>query len=139
MLLNGPNKWFPPYWFLIAQHMKYPKIIMRAPVHCFGVVTTLGLQWRPGFDSPRGRSHFMEKKFSFFLEFFLKSACRKLTAILEQNFKVNIDQHTSKTMWFYGLRKKIFGRCLVIQPVYWTMIMMWTVHKIWINDDRKNE
>ena len=27
----------------------------------------------------------------------------------------------------------------VIQPVYWTMIMMWTVHKIWINDDRKNE
>ena len=22
--LNGPNKWFPPYWFLIAQHLKYP-------------------------------------------------------------------------------------------------------------------
>ena len=43
--LNGPNKWFPPYWFLIAQHMKYPKIIMRAPVHFFWVVTTLGLQW----------------------------------------------------------------------------------------------
>ena len=42
--LNGPNKWFPPYWFLIAQHMKYPKIIMRAPVHFFWVVTTLGLQ-----------------------------------------------------------------------------------------------
>ena len=44
--LNGPNKWFPPYWFLIAQHMKYPKIIMRAPVHFFWVVTTLGLQWQ---------------------------------------------------------------------------------------------
>ena len=42
--LNGPNKWFPPYWFLIAQHMKYQKIIMRAPVHFFWVVTTLGLQ-----------------------------------------------------------------------------------------------
>ena len=42
--LNGPNKWFLPYWFLIAQHMKYQKIIMRAPVHFFWVVTTLGLQ-----------------------------------------------------------------------------------------------
>ena len=46
--LNGPNKWFPPYWFLIAQHMKYPKIIMRAQVHFFWVVTTLGLQWMVG-------------------------------------------------------------------------------------------
>ena len=28
--------------------MKYQKIIMRAPVHFFWVVTTLGLQWAVG-------------------------------------------------------------------------------------------
>jgi len=55
----------------------------------------------------------MEKFFSFFLEIFLKSACGKFTAILEQNLKVNIDQHASKIMWFYGLRKITFGRCLL--------------------------
>ena len=54
----------------------------------------------------------MEKFFSFFLEIFLKSACRKLTAILEQNCKRNVDQHASEIMWLYGLRKKFFGRCL---------------------------
>ena len=55
----------------------------------------------------------MEKFFSLFLEIFLKSACGKFTAILEQNFKVNVDQHASKIMWFYGLRKITFGRCLM--------------------------
>ena len=58
--------------------------------------------------------------FFHFLEIFLKSACRKLTAILEQNFKVNVDQHTSKIMWFYGLRKKIFGRCLLYHSPPWS-------------------
>ena len=42
--LNGAKKWFLPYWFLIAQHIKYPKIIMRAPVHFFWVEATSGLQ-----------------------------------------------------------------------------------------------
>ena len=41
---HGAKKWFHSYWFLIAQHINYPKIIMRAPVHFFWVVTTLGLQ-----------------------------------------------------------------------------------------------
>ena len=39
---------------------------------------------------------------------------RKFTAILEQNCKVNIDQHASKIMGLYGLRKMIFGRCLLL-------------------------
>ena len=57
----------------------------------------------------------MEIFFSFFLEIFLKSACRKLTAILEQNCKRNVDQHASEIMWLYGLRKKFFGRCLLLE------------------------
>ena len=56
----------------------------------------------------------MEKIFFIFLEIFLKCACRKLIAMLEQKFKVNVDQHASKIMWFYGLRKKFFGRCLTL-------------------------
>jgi len=54
----------------------------------------------------------MEKIFFIFLEIFLKSACGKFTAILEQKFKANVDQHASKIMWPYGPRKITFGRCL---------------------------
>ena len=75
----------------------------------------------------------MEKFFFIFLEIFLKSACRKFTAILKQNFKVNVDQHASKSMWLYGLRKKFFGRCLLIDPLKKLSPLTTKQYWIWSN------
>ena len=42
---------------------------------------------------------------------------RKFTAILEQNHKLNIDQHAPKIMWEYWLRKMFFKRCLLVEYI----------------------
>ena len=50
----------------------------------------------------------MEKIFSFFLEIFLKSACRKFTAILEQNCKSKCWSACFKDYVVLYTKKKLF-------------------------------
>ena len=92
--LNGPNKWFPPYWFLIAQHMKYQKIIMRAPVHFFWVVTTLGLQCRED-----------RRKILHFLACWIKRS---------RNFKKILVAYPDKVLILRAVIKKYFMQLWIV-------------------------